>query len=74
MAKTPDFEKAINDLEALVTRMESGELSLADAMKEFEKGIALVRSCQSQLEQAKAQVANLTSKDNATPESGEMSD
>lgn len=74
MAKTPDFEKAINDLETLVTRMESGELSLADAMKEFEKGIALVRSCQSQLEQAKAQVANLTSKDNATPESGEMLD
>lgn len=71
MSKSSQFEQAIADLEALVTRMESGELPLSEAMKEFQKGIALVRACQSQLEQAKAQVAQLLQEDDTTTESGE---
>ncbi|HIN91109.1 MAG TPA: exodeoxyribonuclease VII small subunit, partial [Porticoccaceae bacterium] len=36
-----DFEQALEDLEALVSSMEEGELSLEDSLQAFEKGIKL---------------------------------
>ena len=38
-AKAPNFESALSELEQLVHTMESGELSLEDSLKAFEKGI-----------------------------------
>lgn len=66
---TPDipFEEALAQLETLVERMESGELSLEDSLASFEQGIALTRSCQQALSRAEQQVKILT--DN-TPEAG----
>jgi exodeoxyribonuclease VII small subunit len=37
------FEDALEDLESTVQRLESGELSLEDALAAFEKGVGLVR-------------------------------
>jgi len=37
------FEDALHDLEATVQRLESGELSLEDALAAFERGVGLVR-------------------------------
>ena len=37
------FEDALQDLEATVQRLESGELSLEDSLAAFERGVALVR-------------------------------
>jgi exodeoxyribonuclease VII small subunit len=37
------FEEALGDLEATVQRLESGELSLEDALAAFERGVGLVR-------------------------------
>jgi len=51
-----DFESQMQALEQLVERLESGELSLDDAMKTFEKGIRLTRDCQSALDQAEQKV------------------
>ena len=48
----PDFEKSLDELEKLVQTMESGELSLEDSLKAFERGINLTRNCQSALETA----------------------
>lgn len=51
-----DFEQALKDLEALVARMESGELTLDDSLKTFEEGIRLSRSCQQALASAEQKV------------------
>lgn len=51
-----DFEKSIAELEALVERMESGELSLEQSLKDFERGVALTRSCQKALAEAEQKV------------------
>ena len=39
----PDFETTLAQLETIVTRLESGELPLEDALKEFENGIKLAQ-------------------------------
>ena len=38
------FEDALRDLEETVQRLESGELSLEDALAAFERGVGLVRN------------------------------
>jgi exodeoxyribonuclease VII small subunit len=58
-----DFESALEELESLVSKMESGELSLDDSLKAFERGIELTRTCQSTLEAAELKIQMLT-KDN----------
>lgn len=57
-----DFEKALASLEKLVTRMESGNLSLEESMAAFEEGIALTRQCQQALHQAEQKVQLLMEK------------
>lgn len=54
-----DFERALSELEALVARMEQGELSLDDSLGAFEHGIALYRRCQQALDQAELKVKQL---------------
>lgn len=51
-----DFEQSLTDLEQLVEQMESGELSLEKALKTFEQGIQLTRSCQTMLNEAEQKV------------------
>ena len=58
-AKAPDFEKSLAELEQIVERMEQGELSLDESLKQFERGIALTRTCQAALQQAEQKVAIL---------------
>ncbi len=60
--KPDDFEKALQDLEALVERLEQGELTLEESLQEFERGIALTRSCQQALRDAEQRVKALTEK------------
>ena len=55
-----DFEVALKELETLVSMMESGELSLDESLKAFERGIELTRKCQSSLEAAELRVQTLT--------------
>lgn len=57
------LEKSLADLEALVQRLEEGELSLEAALKEFEKGVKLTRECQAALQEAAQKVEILLSKD-----------
>ena len=54
-----NFEKAIKDLEKIVEDLESGELSLEQSLKTFEKGIKLTRQCQWELEKAELKVKKL---------------
>jgi exodeoxyribonuclease VII small subunit len=66
------FEKSLDELEQLVSRMEQGELSLDDSLKSFERGIALYRNCQGALDQAKLRVNQLL--DPAAPENAQPFD
>lgn len=58
----PSFEESLSELEALVERMEGGELSLEESLDAFERGIALTRSCQQALQAAEQKVEILTAK------------
>lgn len=51
-----DFETALAQLENLVERMESGNLSLDESLKVYERGVQLARVCQQRLDQAEEQV------------------
>ncbi len=51
-----DFEKSLRELEALVARMEGGDLSLEQSLKDFERGITLTRLCQRALADAEQKV------------------
>ena len=51
-----DFENALAELEELVETFEQGELSLEDSLKQFERGVALTRSCQKALAEAEQKV------------------
>lgn len=58
-----DFESALKELEALVERMEQGDLSLEQSLKDFERGVALTRACQQALQEAEQKVMILSRKD-----------
>ena len=55
-AAAVDFEKALEELEATVEKLEHGDLSLEDALQQFERGVALARVCQTSLKQAEQKV------------------
>ncbi|MGQ3892157.1 exodeoxyribonuclease VII small subunit [Legionella sp. CNM-4043-24] len=59
MAKAPDFERSIAELEDIVKQLEKGELSLEDCLKSYEKGITLARKCQDVLTQAEQKIETL---------------
>lgn len=53
------FEDTISELDQLVDKLENGELALDDALKKFERGIALARSGQVKLDDAEQRVSIL---------------
>ncbi len=57
-----DFEGALEELEALVEKMEDGNISLEESLKYFERGIALTRTCQKALAEAEQKVKILLEK------------
>ncbi len=48
----PDLEKALAELEEIVTQLESGDLPLEKALRQFERGVKLSRDCQVALRDA----------------------
>ena len=56
------LEKSLEELEALVVRLESGDLPLEQALKEFERGVKLTRQCQAALQEAEQKVEILLKK------------
>ena len=58
--QTVDFEAALAELEALIERMETGELGLEESLRAFERGVALTRECQAALKHAELRVRALT--------------
>ena len=63
--RPPDFEKSLQELETLVERLERGDLPLDEALKAFERGVALTRECQSALAAAQSRVDILLQREGA---------
>jgi len=54
--KIPDFEQSLLELESLVAKLEQGDVPLEEALKTFERGVALTRQCQTALRTAQQKV------------------
>lgn len=57
-----NFEKSLKELEALVRKMEKGDLSLEASLEHFERGVQLSRACQEALKTAEQKVEILMHK------------
>ena len=55
-ASEPSFESALERLEAIVERLEAGELPLEQALAAFEEGVTLSRRCSAELEAAERRI------------------
>lgn len=58
----PGLEQALEELENLVEKMEDGELSLEQALAEFQRGVELTRICRNALKDAEQKVKILQEK------------
>ncbi|MDG2050778.1 MAG: exodeoxyribonuclease VII small subunit [Myxococcota bacterium] len=59
-SEAANFEAGLERLEAVVDRLEAGELSLEESLSSFEEGVRLTRSCAEQLEAAERRIEVLT--------------
>ena len=66
----PDFETTLKQLEEIVSRLENNDLSLEEALKDFEQGIKLAQLGQERLQQAEQHIQILLQKS----ESAKLSD
>ena len=53
------FEESLKELEAIVTKMEQGNLSIDESIAAFTKGIELCKNCTKELEEAKGKITIL---------------
>lgn len=63
----PTYEEAFSKLEALVRKLEAGDVKLDEALQLFEEGVALTRLCSSLLDRAEARINVLTTNDEGEP-------
>ncbi|MEM7488891.1 MAG: exodeoxyribonuclease VII small subunit [Pseudomonadota bacterium] len=54
------FEEAIAELEQVVNRLDSGDVSLEDSIKLYERGAALKTHCETKLKAAEEKVEQIT--------------
>lgn len=60
MAKKKTFETALKELENIVKEMESGDLSLEDAVKKYESGMKQSKYCLDLLDKTEKKISLLT--------------
>ena len=68
-----DFERAVEQVEKIIEKIESGEIGLEASIAEYERGVALIRRCRQVLERAEQRVDELTGQMNAAAPSGATS-
>lgn len=54
------LEQSLKDLEQIVVNLEKGDLPLAEAIRQFERGVELTRRCQAVLKEAEQKVQVLS--------------
>lgn len=63
MAENINFEKSLAELDAIVKKLESGNLPLDEMLKYFEMGTKLVADCNKVLDETEAKIKILMKKD-----------
>ena len=58
-AENLTFERALEELERLVARMEEGKLPLEESLAAYQRGTELLKFCESKLTDAQARIAVL---------------
>lgn len=62
-----DFEAAIGELEAIVRKLEEGDLPLEKSLEMYERGVQLSRFCHSRLEEAERRIEVLDERGELKP-------
>ncbi len=62
-----DFEAAIAELEAIVKKLDEGDLTLETSLQLYERGVQLSRFCHAQLEPAERRVEILNERGELKP-------
>ena len=68
MSKEKKFEENLADLEAIVQKLESGQVPLEEAISEFQKGMKLSKDLQETLDQAEKTVVKVMQADGSETE------
>jgi exodeoxyribonuclease VII small subunit len=58
-ADQPTYETLYNRMQAIVARLEAGELPLEEALALYEEGVAVASACQQLLDQAELRIQEL---------------
>ena len=74
MSKSFTFEASVKRLDAIVAKLESGDVPLEQALALFEEGTGLVSSCTKLLDEAELKVVQLTKGADGTPQETEFTD
>lgn len=59
------YEQAVEELEAIIERIESGEIGLEESLAEYERGTHLIRRCRAVLDRAEQKIMELDAKASA---------
>lgn len=59
MAKKQTFEAGMSELEALTARLETGDMTLDETMKTYEKGVTLTAQLKRQLEDSRKRIEQI---------------
>ncbi len=62
-----DFEAAIAELDAIVKKLEEGDLSLENSLELYERGVHLSRFCHARLEEAERRIEILNERGELKP-------
>lgn len=57
------FEQAVERVEAIVDRIESGKVGLEQSIAEYERGVALLKRCREILDRAEQRIETLAAQD-----------
>ena len=66
--KKPSFEEGIREIEAITEQLSGGELPLEESLKAYERGVALVRALEEELQSYRKRIEQID------PESGEITE
>ena len=62
--KEKSFEENLNELESIVSKLENGDISLDNAIKEYDKAMNLANLCDKKLKQAEEKIAKIVNDSN----------
>jgi exodeoxyribonuclease VII small subunit len=62
------FEQAIQQLKAIVGRIEQGDIPLQDSLEQYERGMALIQHCRTILQKAEKRIEKISREEPPEPE------